>query len=255
MKPIRHPNRIPPSRAFGGADSFDLAGLMVASAPGSEGALHEGSALVASGHRLPDPKADAREYGDGGEVEAHVATIRSPRTACRLSGWMAERFLSYRASAYALAWDCLRAVFARDDRSWWARLFCLAFIGLIIALPVTLLLAQKTDARLGSVVIFGVTALAWAAVIQAPSSRKRRAVADGRPINTARVLLWIGVVSAIELTLIIPPVLTWWNHNWPDSLRAVAWGIILPIGWLDLMASLLALVLAAFDGYPIYRGR
>jgi len=107
---------------------------------------------------------------------------------------MTDRFLSYRSSAYALAWDCARGVFAHGDRSWWARLYCLGFVGLIIALPVTLLIVERTDARLGDVVIFGIVAFAWAAIIQAPLSQRRRAIARRQPVDTTRLLIWLGTL-------------------------------------------------------------
>ena len=147
--------------------------------------------------------------------------------------------------------DCFSGVFGRG-RSWIARFYCLVFFAFLLAPLVAVLLVARDSAHVGIGLLYGTVAIAWGLIVQVPGQTTRaRLATTGQPsAPTNSDVIGLLLIHALELSLGLS--VGWWNDAWPDGLRALGWGVLMPVGVADIVASSLTLVLARFDGYPVY---
>jgi hypothetical protein len=160
------------------------------------------------------------------------------------------RFYEFRTSPWASATAALAGTFVRGQ-SPIGRLWCVLYFALLIGLPLTLIFAQKSDQVLGNVLAYGITIVVWALALQWPTVKKQRIVADGSTFDARMISTPFFVLTAVELILVLST--GWWNTHLPGVLRGVAWGIVAPLGWADLVCSLLTVLVTWCGGYPLYR--
>jgi hypothetical protein len=164
---------------------------------------------------------------------------------------LVSRWRSHRRSPRKLFVGSVKRVFDQNA-SPASRRWC-AFFALWLACPILLIpLVAKSPGRVGVVWLYILVAVAWPFVIdESIDAEDHRAEADRTNLGRHGHRFGPGLfVLVLEVALGLSN--GWWNGWMPGVLRAMCWGVLIPGGLADVIAALVAIPLAIYDGEPIY---
>jgi hypothetical protein len=152
-----------------------------------------------------------------------------------------SRWRTYGRDPRTLFTDSVKRVFDRTADAGsrrWCAVFALLLGCPIVAIP---LIAADPD-RVGVGWLYALIAVGWAFVIEGSVKVEQRQ--PGSLPTTGLAILIVEVALGLSAG--------WWNGWLPDPLRAVGWGILIPGGFADVVAALLAIAPATLAGDPVY---
>lgn len=165
----------------------------------------------------------------------------------RISHW-----LEVKSGPMALLLDCLLAL-VRPATTPKNRFLAFIFV-VFFSIPGLLIPLIGFDPdRVGIVWLYVVSGVVWLLVTEAPGAGERRAKALHLPERSPSKALLCGVllIYAVELACGLSVIL--WGQDAPDPVRAIRWGILLPVGVADLIGGLIGGFIVTSDGLLIYR--
>lgn len=148
--------------------------------------------------------------------------------------------------------DCLLTVI-RPSTTLTNRFLALIFVGFLAVTGVLVPLIGFDANRVGIVWLYVMSGVAWLLVTEAPGAGERRAKALRLPKEPPSKELLCGVllIYAVELACGFSVLL--WGQDGSDLVRAIRWGILLPVGLADLIAGLIGALIVASDRPLIHR--
>jgi hypothetical protein len=163
-----------------------------------------------------------------------------------------DRLFASRQPSLQLMVDSGIGVIASDRASAADRLARFLFAALL-AVPLLCSLFFLREDRVGVYWLYVIAGIFWLVLTQIPGRERRSAEAAG----AGRRHMSQSEVRARQAYFVIPLMLGltagWWNGALPDALRAVAWGILMPGGLLEVVSTVLTIPICLFRGAPVYR--